>query len=182
MSHSLLTFPPQKHHYRELPAEVQETLGSIPDDFVSYFTSRFPHLLMHTYLAMRTCAPERSFLPYYSQCAHHWPQRQTEPCTQHLPTHKSEPSLQQHRDASHLTQSVEFSHTMAAEPVSPPPNEPGSTVQTVQPAEQGPSTQTGTNSLKTNATLVSEPPSVSLGQTDSGQPVMPTDTLDSEPV
>ncbi|KAI4822421.1 hypothetical protein KUCAC02_007972, partial [Chaenocephalus aceratus] len=48
----------KKHHYRELPAEVQETLGSIPDDFVSYFTSRFPHLLMHTYLAMRTCASE----------------------------------------------------------------------------------------------------------------------------
>uniref|UniRef100_A0A665UK89 Serine/threonine-protein kinase/endoribonuclease IRE1 n=1 Tax=Echeneis naucrates TaxID=173247 RepID=A0A665UK89_ECHNA len=42
----------KKHHYRELPAEVQETLGSIPDDFVLYFTSRFPHLLMHTYLAI----------------------------------------------------------------------------------------------------------------------------------
>lgn len=180
---SLLSFPQQKHHYRELPAEVQETLGSIPDDFVSYFTSRFPHLLMHTYLAMRTCAPERPFLPYYSQYAHHWPQRQTEPCTQHLPTHKSEPSLQQQQqEPSHLTLSVELSHTLAAEPVSSPPNEPVSTVQTVQPAEQGPSTQTDTNSLKTNATLVSEPPSVSLRQTDSGQPVTPTDTLDREPV
>uniref|UniRef100_A0A674MNN6 Serine/threonine-protein kinase/endoribonuclease IRE1 n=1 Tax=Takifugu rubripes TaxID=31033 RepID=A0A674MNN6_TAKRU len=56
----------KKHHYRELPADVQETLGSIPDDFVSYFTSRFPHLLLHTYLAMRSCASERPFLPYYS--------------------------------------------------------------------------------------------------------------------
>lgn len=56
----------KKHHYRELPTDVQETLGSVPDDFVSYFTSRFPHLLIHTYLAMRTCATERSFLPYYS--------------------------------------------------------------------------------------------------------------------
>uniref|UniRef100_A0A8C6TJS2 non-specific serine/threonine protein kinase n=1 Tax=Neogobius melanostomus TaxID=47308 RepID=A0A8C6TJS2_9GOBI len=56
----------KKHHYRELPADVQETLGSVPDDFVSYFTSRFPHLLIHTYLAMRTCATERPFLPYYS--------------------------------------------------------------------------------------------------------------------
>ncbi|KAK7940337.1 hypothetical protein WMY93_003663 [Mugilogobius chulae] len=56
----------KKHHYRELPADVQETLGSVPDDFVSYFTSRFPHLLMHTYLAMRTCVTERPFLPYYS--------------------------------------------------------------------------------------------------------------------
>uniref|UniRef100_A0A674PDR9 Serine/threonine-protein kinase/endoribonuclease IRE1 n=1 Tax=Takifugu rubripes TaxID=31033 RepID=A0A674PDR9_TAKRU len=57
----------KKHHYRELPADVQETLGSIPDDFVSYFTSRFPHLLLHTYLAMRSCASERPFLPYYSR-------------------------------------------------------------------------------------------------------------------
>uniref|UniRef100_A0A8C5FB98 non-specific serine/threonine protein kinase n=1 Tax=Gadus morhua TaxID=8049 RepID=A0A8C5FB98_GADMO len=55
----------KKHHYRELPLDVQETLGTIPDDFVSYFTSRFPHLLKHTYLAMRTCAHERPFLPYY---------------------------------------------------------------------------------------------------------------------
>lgn len=55
----------KKHHYRELPIDVQETLGLVPDDFVSYFTSRFPHLLMHTYLAMRTCATERPFLPYY---------------------------------------------------------------------------------------------------------------------
>uniref|UniRef100_A0A8C8DRR4 Serine/threonine-protein kinase/endoribonuclease IRE1 n=1 Tax=Oryzias sinensis TaxID=183150 RepID=A0A8C8DRR4_9TELE len=62
----------KKHHYRELPAEVQETLGSIPDDFVSYFTSRFPHLLMHTYLAMRTCASERTFLPYYSTVEQHF--------------------------------------------------------------------------------------------------------------
>ncbi|KAK9535039.1 hypothetical protein VZT92_007445 [Zoarces viviparus] len=56
----------KKHHYRELPAEQQETLGSIPDDFVSYFTSRFPYLLLHIYLAMQTCASERPFLPYYS--------------------------------------------------------------------------------------------------------------------
>uniref|UniRef100_A0A8C9VF40 Serine/threonine-protein kinase/endoribonuclease IRE1 n=1 Tax=Scleropages formosus TaxID=113540 RepID=A0A8C9VF40_SCLFO len=55
----------KKHHYRELPEDVQQTLGSIPDEFVSYFTSRFPHLLQHTYLAMRTCALERPFLPYY---------------------------------------------------------------------------------------------------------------------
>uniref|UniRef100_A0A671LGH4 Serine/threonine-protein kinase/endoribonuclease IRE1 n=1 Tax=Sinocyclocheilus anshuiensis TaxID=1608454 RepID=A0A671LGH4_9TELE len=55
----------KKHHYRELPDGVQETLGSIPDEFVSYFTSRFPLLLLHTHLAMRFCAVERPFLPYY---------------------------------------------------------------------------------------------------------------------
>lgn len=59
------TIFPQKHHYRELPEEVRETLGSIPDDFITYFTSRFPHLLLHTHMAMRLCAQERPFLPYY---------------------------------------------------------------------------------------------------------------------
>uniref|UniRef100_A0A3B3RS14 Serine/threonine-protein kinase/endoribonuclease IRE1 n=2 Tax=Paramormyrops kingsleyae TaxID=1676925 RepID=A0A3B3RS14_9TELE len=59
----------KKHHYRELPEDVQETLGSIPDDFVSYFTSRFPQLLQHTYQAMRTCASERPFLAYYHSSA-----------------------------------------------------------------------------------------------------------------
>lgn len=55
----------KKHHYRELPVEVQETLGSIPDDFVRYFTSRFPHLLSHTYQAMELCRHERLFQTYY---------------------------------------------------------------------------------------------------------------------
>lgn len=55
----------QKHHYRELPVEVQETLGSIPDDFVRYFTSRFPYLLSHTYRAMELCSHERLFQTYY---------------------------------------------------------------------------------------------------------------------
>uniref|UniRef100_A0A8C6VA56 Serine/threonine-protein kinase/endoribonuclease IRE1 n=1 Tax=Naja naja TaxID=35670 RepID=A0A8C6VA56_NAJNA len=59
----------KKHHYRELPPEVQETLGSVPDDFVAYFTSRFPHLLLHTYSAMRICCLERLFQPYYMQNA-----------------------------------------------------------------------------------------------------------------
>ncbi|XP_074199576.1 serine/threonine-protein kinase/endoribonuclease IRE1-like [Camelus bactrianus] len=56
----------KKHHYRELPEEVRETLGSLPDDFVRYFTARFPHLLLHTYRAMELCCHERPFQPYYS--------------------------------------------------------------------------------------------------------------------
>ncbi|GCC35703.1 hypothetical protein chiPu_0014191 [Chiloscyllium punctatum] len=57
----------KKHHYRELPEEVQETLGSVPDEFVCYFTFRFPHLLLHTYYAMQICSQERLFHPYYYQ-------------------------------------------------------------------------------------------------------------------
>ncbi len=57
----------QKHHYRELPIEVQLSLGSIPDQFVYYFTSRFPTLLLHVYRAMRCCGTERIFQQYYDQ-------------------------------------------------------------------------------------------------------------------
>lgn len=56
---------PQKHHYHELPADVQEALGAVPEGFVQYFTSRFPRLLLHTHSTMRLCARERLFRPYY---------------------------------------------------------------------------------------------------------------------
>uniref|UniRef100_A0A8C5KRY8 Serine/threonine-protein kinase/endoribonuclease IRE2 n=1 Tax=Jaculus jaculus TaxID=51337 RepID=A0A8C5KRY8_JACJA len=54
-----------KHHYRELPAEVRQALGQVPNGFVQYFTHRFPRLLLHTHHAMRSCASESLFLPYY---------------------------------------------------------------------------------------------------------------------
>ncbi|XP_057254029.1 serine/threonine-protein kinase/endoribonuclease IRE2 isoform X2 [Pezoporus wallicus] len=57
----------KKHHYHELPAEVRAALGSVPDAFVHYFTSRFPRLLLHTHGAMRVCAHERLFRSYYCQ-------------------------------------------------------------------------------------------------------------------
>uniref|UniRef100_A0A8C2QA79 Serine/threonine-protein kinase/endoribonuclease IRE1 n=1 Tax=Cyprinus carpio TaxID=7962 RepID=A0A8C2QA79_CYPCA len=55
----------KKHHYHELPPEVQTALGEVPDGFVAYFTSRFPRLLLHTHSALGICAPERLFHPYY---------------------------------------------------------------------------------------------------------------------
>ncbi|NXC77236.1 ERN1 endoribonuclease, partial [Anhinga anhinga] len=57
----------KKHHYHELPADVRAALGSIPDGFVQYFTSRFPRLLLHTHGAMRVCAHEQLFRSYYCQ-------------------------------------------------------------------------------------------------------------------
>ncbi|XP_077616608.1 serine/threonine-protein kinase/endoribonuclease IRE2 isoform X2 [Crocuta crocuta] len=65
----------KKHHYRELPAEVRQALGRVPDSFVQYFTTRFPQLLLHTYGAMRSCASESLFLPYYPPAS-----RPREPC------------------------------------------------------------------------------------------------------
>ncbi|KAL4624470.1 serine/threonine-protein kinase/endoribonuclease IRE2 [Arapaima gigas] len=55
----------KKHHYHELPSEVQKTLGEVPEGFVHYFTSRFPRLLLHTHGALHFCAHERLFQPYY---------------------------------------------------------------------------------------------------------------------
>ncbi|XP_062957188.1 serine/threonine-protein kinase/endoribonuclease IRE2 [Cynocephalus volans] len=55
----------KKHHYRELPTNVQQTLGQVPDSFIQYFTDRFPRLLLHTHKAMRSCSSESLFLPYY---------------------------------------------------------------------------------------------------------------------
>ncbi|XP_076846149.1 serine/threonine-protein kinase/endoribonuclease IRE1 [Brachyhypopomus gauderio] len=55
----------KKHHYHELPPEVQTALGEVPEGFVAYFTSRFPRLLLHTHSALSICASERPFHPYY---------------------------------------------------------------------------------------------------------------------
>ncbi|KAK5914110.1 hypothetical protein CgunFtcFv8_008573 [Champsocephalus gunnari] len=157
----------KKHHYRELPAEVQETLGSIPDDFVSYFTSRFPHLLMHTYLAMRNCASERPFLPYYSTAdelaktqtlhTHLWPQRQKEPCTQPLTTHTSPPSSQP-QEPTHSSQPAQVPLTNPAESAPSLPDEPVASHLPVDTVEPALSTQTDLQSPTVNPTPASESP------------------------
>ena len=56
----------QRHHYRELPENVREALGSIPDGYIKYFTTRFPKLLMHTYYAMANYTDDQHFQAYYS--------------------------------------------------------------------------------------------------------------------
>ncbi|XP_022666362.1 serine/threonine-protein kinase/endoribonuclease IRE1-like isoform X2 [Varroa destructor] len=43
----------KKHHYRELPEELRAELGSIPNEYMEYFTLRFPRLLLHTYAAIQ---------------------------------------------------------------------------------------------------------------------------------
>lgn len=70
----------KKHHYRELPEDVRLSLGDIPDQFLHYFTSRFPRvssmflmftrylfqLILHVYKATEYCAGEPVFRRYYS--------------------------------------------------------------------------------------------------------------------
>lgn len=56
----------KKHHYRELSEELQKHLGTLPDAFLAYFTSRFPKLLMHTYAVAETyCKDESNFKQYF---------------------------------------------------------------------------------------------------------------------
>ncbi|XP_022243411.1 serine/threonine-protein kinase/endoribonuclease IRE1-like isoform X1 [Limulus polyphemus] len=57
----------KKHHYRELSKELQTSLGSIPEHFVDYFTSRFPRLLIHSYLSLQCCKDEAVFSNYYDK-------------------------------------------------------------------------------------------------------------------
>ncbi|GJN92612.1 hypothetical protein Rhopal_005647-T1 [Rhodotorula paludigena] len=44
----------KKHHYQDLPETVRRALGDLPGGFLSYFTSRFPHLLLHVYDTVAT--------------------------------------------------------------------------------------------------------------------------------
>ncbi|XP_050310962.1 serine/threonine-protein kinase/endoribonuclease IRE1-like isoform X2 [Anthonomus grandis grandis] len=57
----------KKHHFRELTREAQESLGEIPDAFTNYWTSRFPLLLAHAYVAMQCVAHENTFHIYYHE-------------------------------------------------------------------------------------------------------------------
>ncbi|XP_010539031.1 PREDICTED: serine/threonine-protein kinase/endoribonuclease IRE1b [Tarenaya hassleriana] len=53
------------NHYRELPGEIQGRLGSVPEGFDSYFSSRFPKLLIEVYKVIcRYCKDEEFFLTY----------------------------------------------------------------------------------------------------------------------
>jgi serine/threonine-protein kinase/endoribonuclease IRE1 len=55
----------QKHHFYELSADIQRTLGTPPCDFVKYWIHRFPYLISHTFHAMESCSKEASFRRYY---------------------------------------------------------------------------------------------------------------------
>uniref|UniRef100_A0A7E4WBT4 non-specific serine/threonine protein kinase n=1 Tax=Panagrellus redivivus TaxID=6233 RepID=A0A7E4WBT4_PANRE len=68
----------KKHHYRELPPDVKESLGDIPNGYVHYWNSRFPRLLMHSYNALIVCAEEPAFATYYPTEAHSFCNRRLE--------------------------------------------------------------------------------------------------------
>ncbi|KAI3813677.1 hypothetical protein L1987_18406 [Smallanthus sonchifolius] len=53
------------NHYRELPKEIQELLGSIPEGFDEYFGNRFPRLLMEVYNVMHHYCKEEEWFQKY---------------------------------------------------------------------------------------------------------------------
>ncbi|XP_046660602.1 serine/threonine-protein kinase/endoribonuclease IRE1 [Homalodisca vitripennis] len=55
----------KRHHFRELSPEAQKLLGIPADSFTHYWTSRFPLLLPHSWVAMQCVRLEPLFLSYY---------------------------------------------------------------------------------------------------------------------
>lgn len=53
------------NHYRELPQEIQELLGPVPEGFDGYFTTRFPKLLIEIYKVFYTFCREEKFFQKY---------------------------------------------------------------------------------------------------------------------
>ncbi|KAL8245634.1 hypothetical protein R6Q59_006850 [Mikania micrantha] len=53
------------NHYRELPIEIRDVLGSVPTGFESYFSSRFPKLVMEVYKVLQIYCGEEEFLCKY---------------------------------------------------------------------------------------------------------------------
>ncbi|CAI0421837.1 unnamed protein product [Linum tenue] len=54
------------NHYRELPEEIQEVVGPVPDGYDGYFATRFPKLLIEVYqVARRYLAEEECFRKYF---------------------------------------------------------------------------------------------------------------------
>lgn len=53
------------HHYAELGPDLQKSLGQVPDEYLQYFTSRFPTLIFHVYDAMSCFSSEPCLASFY---------------------------------------------------------------------------------------------------------------------
>ncbi|ESW28251.1 hypothetical protein PHAVU_003G271000 [Phaseolus vulgaris] len=54
------------NHYRELPREIQELVGPVPEGFYEYFANRYPRLLIEVYkVILHYCKEEECFQRYF---------------------------------------------------------------------------------------------------------------------
>lgn len=67
LQHLLRLIRNKNNHYNDSSAELKLDFGSPPDEFYSYFSSRFPELLIHIYKAMQANKSEPKFRDYYEQ-------------------------------------------------------------------------------------------------------------------
>ncbi|KPJ02718.1 Serine/threonine-protein kinase/endoribonuclease IRE2 [Papilio xuthus] len=65
VAHLLRAIRNKKHHYRELDSEVRDSLGKLPDGFVTYWLRRFPLLLPHVWVQMQQFRQEDILQAYY---------------------------------------------------------------------------------------------------------------------
>lgn len=90
----------QKHHFRELEPDVRQSMGKLPDGFVTYWLRRFSLLLPHVWLQMQPYRHEDILQGYYS----------------HAFTFNRE-------DVIELSDDKEFDHELPQEMCSPDKNE-----------------------------------------------------------
>ena len=57
----------QINHYNESAENVKKALGSLPDGFLEYFTTRFPNLVWHTYCVMEAYRKYKPLDQFYPQ-------------------------------------------------------------------------------------------------------------------
>ncbi|KAE8707180.1 Glutamate receptor 3.6 [Hibiscus syriacus] len=56
----------KSHHHRELPKEIQELVGPVPEGFYGYFDCRFQRLFIEVYkVVSRHCREEECFRKYF---------------------------------------------------------------------------------------------------------------------
>ncbi|XP_063618788.1 serine/threonine-protein kinase/endoribonuclease IRE1 [Cydia splendana] len=65
VAHLLRAIRNKKHHYRELEPEIRESLGKLPDGFITYWLQRFPLLLPHVWIQMQRFRQEDILQDYY---------------------------------------------------------------------------------------------------------------------
>nr|BAJ34050.1 unnamed protein product [Eutrema halophilum] len=56
------------NHYRELPPEIQELVGTVPEGFDEYFAVRFPKLLIEVYRVISLHCKEEEVFRKYFEC------------------------------------------------------------------------------------------------------------------
>uniref|UniRef100_A0A8D8UKA2 non-specific serine/threonine protein kinase n=1 Tax=Cacopsylla melanoneura TaxID=428564 RepID=A0A8D8UKA2_9HEMI len=57
----------KKHHYRELSPEAQRLLGSVPNEFVTYWLTKYPALVQHTWVSMQCIRHEPCLAKYFTK-------------------------------------------------------------------------------------------------------------------